>query len=625
MSIQDRSKLMDDIYDNNVEAVVEFINKDQNINFEDDFSIPGQGFVKYTPLLLAIHKNHHRIVELLLPHVDNINQITGELVYHSWTPLIMSIHVGDNDMINMIFGSNPDVNVGTKYFNPLEYSIARGNFRIVKELVKKGAIVTTTNSDRTLLDLGVGSGNIGLVTYLLDELKLNPNQTNNVNLISMAIRSSTYVVDYPLLKMMDLLKLRGVDINQPITDLPIIAAIIEGKFIAVKYLIDNGSDINQPVKSKTPIEYAIETGIDQIIEYIILNDRFEKPTKTLSFKKNQEYYELLIDKNKQNQQFIDFVRDYNYVGFKYRELFETNDLDTVNEIIELNKNQVITVTDIDYVLDLLRQIEASKSNQLLHKKKVLEYYRIYPLGRLSGIPLLGIHLKKHTSYWTKTRELLGLSILDRTRLIKLDKTSPEYRSVKTLFEDTTPAMHRPDDIIEMTKFRIDNIFYINIPVHEQLWNTRVNKSPYTKLLWHGTNSQNILSILRTGFYIVNSIDDTKSSFVSSMFGEGIYFADLAYKSLFYSDQLRSTCIDNKTGVGWLILSKVDLGNTYYAKDPGSISRTTPNYDHYHSITALASTTSEYHYNLKYNEYVVLPKHLNRICPVYLLKIVCNTT
>ena len=135
-------------------------------------------------------------------------------------------------------------------------------------------------------------------------------------------------------------------------------------------MIDNGSDINQPVKSKTPIEYAIETGIDQIIEYIILNDRFEKPTKTLSFKKNQEYYELLIDKNKQNQQFIDFVRDYNYVGFKYRELFETNDLDTVNEIIELNKNQVITVTDIDYVLDLLRQIEASKSNQLLHKKSI---------------------------------------------------------------------------------------------------------------------------------------------------------------------------------------------------------------------------------------------------------------
>ena len=64
---------------------------------------------------------------------------------------------------------------------------------------------------------------------------------------------------------------------------------------------------------------------------------------------------------------------------------------------------------------------------------------------------------------------------------------------------------------------------------------RENISEYDKygnkmLLWHGTTAANIVGILQTGFRIA----PPDSNHTGSMFGRGIYFADMFSKSIGYT-------------------------------------------------------------------------------------------
>jgi len=75
------------------------------------------------------------------------------------------------------------------------------------------------------------------------------------------------------------------------------------------------------------------------------------------------------------------------------------------------------------------------------------------------------------------------------------------------------------------------------------------------LLWHGSRISNYVGILSKGFYIIKSglriaSQDAPSSGYS--FGKGLYFADMAAKSLCY-------CYPNNK-IGCILLCEVSLGN-----------------------------------------------------------------
>jgi poly [ADP-ribose] polymerase len=106
------------------------------------------------------------------------------------------------------------------------------------------------------------------------------------------------------------------------------------------------------------------------------------------------------------------------------------------------------------------------------------------------------------------------------------------------------------------------------------------------LFFHGTNSANIKYILETGLIIPGHAAN------GSMFGRGIYFADVSTKSLNYSKYKNTQ---------FLLIAEVALGIPYEAPEAMKISKAP---DGYHSVWGKADHTRSYGGRLRYNEFIV---------------------
>lgn len=85
-----------------------------------------------------------------------------------------------------------------------------------------------------------------------------------------------------------------------------------------------------------------------------------------------------------------------------------------------------------------------------------------------------------------------------------------------------------------------------------------NYSPKTSVLWHGSRNENWLNIIKTGLLIRPSGVVT----TGSMFGNGIYFADKAKKSIGYTSMSGSYWARGNANVFYLALYEVNVGNQY---------------------------------------------------------------
>lgn len=116
------------------------------------------------------------------------------------------------------------------------------------------------------------------------------------------------------------------------------------------------------------------------------------------------------------------------------------------------------------------------------------------------------------------------------------------------------------------------------------------------LLWHGTRAENLVGILQTGFRIAPK----EATRTGSMFGEGIYFADVFSKSYQYTSATQNYRIQNR---GWgqsrvtpakrkypkryMFLCEVMLGNQMQLLHPAQIADI-PN-DRYQSVMGYGQT------------------------------------
>lgn len=78
-----------------------------------------------------------------------------------------------------------------------------------------------------------------------------------------------------------------------------------------------------------------------------------------------------------------------------------------------------------------------------------------------------------------------------------------------------------------------------------------------QLLWHGSRNQNWFNIIQTGLLIRPS----GAIYTGSMFGDGIYFANKAQKSIGYSSLRGSYWTNGSENKSYLALFSVNLGNT----------------------------------------------------------------
>ena len=99
---------------------------------------------------------------------------------------------------------------------------------------------------------------------------------------------------------------------------------------------------------------------------------------------------------------------------------------------------------------------------------------------------------------------------------------------------------------------------------ESKYQTAIKKlrTQKTELLWHGSRNENWLNILKTGLLIHPANVVT----TGSMFGNGIYFANKARKSLGYTSLSGSYWARGNDTSSWMALYEVAVGKQYEVHD-----------------------------------------------------------
>ena len=108
---------------------------------------------------------------------------------------------------------------------------------------------------------------------------------------------------------------------------------------------------------------------------------------------------------------------------------------------------------------------------------------------------------------------------------------------------------------EVSKFR--KAFKVTNHSTQRRLEERKTKSfkSWTKLLWHGSRNENWLNILKTGLLIRPS----GAVFTGSMFGNGIYFANRATKSIGYTSINGSIWANGRDSKAYLAIYEVNTG------------------------------------------------------------------
>ena len=80
----------------------------------------------------------------------------------------------------------------------------------------------------------------------------------------------------------------------------------------------------------------------------------------------------------------------------------------------------------------------------------------------------------------------------------------------------------------------------------------------TKLMWHGSRSENFFNILKTGL----KIRPANAVYTGSMFSDGLYFSTLARKSIGYTSTAGSYWARGSAKTGFMAIFEVAYGNPY---------------------------------------------------------------
>ena len=139
-----------------------------------------------------------------------------------------------------------------------------------------------------------------------------------------------------------------------------------------------------------------------------------------------------------------------------------------------------------------------------------------------------------------------VSILDEMGITMEDATAEDVTLVKKMLgKDSNRFVkmwrvnnHETDERFEdfCSKYKIDN----------------------TKLMWHGSRSENFFNILKTGL----KIRPANAVYTGSMFSDGLYFSTLARKSIGYTSTSGSYWARGSAQTGFMAIFEVAYGNPY---------------------------------------------------------------
>ncbi len=195
--------------------------------------------------------------------------VTGDI--GAATPLIQAIKSSYGTPIvktMLAFGADPNFK-GSYSHTPLEVaSLKAGNDSLIHELLKAGAIITagTLNAACTM-------GNFDLVKKLIPVAEQN-NIDLNYNEMLLKAADSPYP-SLPLVTFLVEEKHANVNFKNEIERSPLLEAATRGSLAIVKYLVEQGAEVNENSRSNTPLRAAILESAEQaktdisLVKYLV--------------------------------------------------------------------------------------------------------------------------------------------------------------------------------------------------------------------------------------------------------------------------------------------------------------------------------------------------------------------
>jgi len=184
----------------------------------------------------------------------------------------------------------------------------------------------------------------------------------------------------------------------------------------------------------------------------------------------------------------------------------------------------------------------------------------------------------------KTKDITILEQMGLTAEVETDKDSLEL--VNKLMGNNA---HQVKRILKVINKKTQRVFDANL---------KKAKNKKRRLYWHGSRNENWFNIIQTGLMIRPS----GAIHTGSMFGDGIYFADKAQKSIGYSSLRGSYWTGGSSNKGYLALFDVHLGNQkeilHHNSSCYSLSKKVLGKDGYDSVFAKGGA------DLRNNEFIV---------------------
>ncbi|XP_044588026.1 poly [ADP-ribose] polymerase 1-like [Cotesia glomerata] len=170
----------------------------------------------------------------------------------------------------------------------------------------------------------------------------------------------------------------------------------------------------------------------------------------------------------------------------------------------------------------------------------------------------------------------------KAKMVLLDKYSKRYELIKMYVVNTHSRYHYQYEI------QVNYIFDVYRYEDRKKFNNNIGNK---KLLWHGTKTNNVISILHNGLQLNPDIPSVHSTL---MFGRGIYFTNSVSKAANYC----GTCSSTRNKYGVLFLCEVALGKMKICNEAEPDIRLT---HHMNSVYAIGQLTSN-------------SKYVKTICP-----------
>lgn len=151
------------------------------------------------------------------------------------------------------------------------------------------------------------------------------------------------------------------------------------------------------------------------------------------------------------------------------------------------------------------------------------------------------------------------------------------------------------DYVERTcvhnyRVTVRDVFSVTVPEERRVFEQAQRKGIRTELLFHGTGSQNVRHILRTGLICPRSPSHGR------MFGHGVYFANQSTKSANYCSTRR------RSVPNMLFLADVAIGQPFVAKEAMPDLAAPPR--GYDSVWGKAGHTASWGSLLRFDEFIV---------------------